>query len=138
MGSAGRMGSAMPNLQIELLGHFFLRYDGEPLARLHQARQQELLAYLVLHRRAPQARRHLAFLFWPDSTESQARTNLRQLLHDLRRALPAAGTFLQMDAQSVRWQPRMPPLPSMRPILSARLQRQAIPPPIALSWSGRS
>ena len=93
----------MPNLQIELLGHFFLRYDGEPLARLHQARQQELLAYLVLHRRAPQARRHLAFLFWPDSTESQARTNLRQLLHDLRRALPAAGTFLQMDAQSVRW-----------------------------------
>ena len=36
-----------------------------------------------------QPREQLAFLLWPESIESQARTNLRQLLHHLRRALPA-------------------------------------------------
>src|SRR5260370_1310896 len=42
-------------------------------------RLQSLLAYLVLHRTAPQARSHLAFLLWPDSSEAQAHSNLRQL-----------------------------------------------------------
>ena len=37
-------------------------------------------------RRSP--RQRLAFLLWPDSTEAQARTNLRHVLHTLRRALP--------------------------------------------------
>ncbi len=37
-------------------------------------------------RRHPRER--LAVLFWPDSEESQARTNLRQALHHLRRACP--------------------------------------------------
>jgi predicted ATPase/DNA-binding SARP family transcriptional activator len=61
------------------------------------------LVYLILHRAAPQSRQHLAFLLWPDSTEAQARTNLRYLLHQLRHALPAPENFLAADAQTLQW-----------------------------------
>src|SRR5215510_3164119 len=64
---------------------------------------QSLLAYLALHTGVLQPREHLAFLFWPDSTEAQARTNLRQLLHHLRSALPAGGPFIVADSQNILW-----------------------------------
>jgi len=64
-----------------------------------------LLAYLVLHRDAPQLRQHLAFRLWPDSTESQARTNLRHVLHNLRRALPDADRFLDVGSRTLGWRP---------------------------------
>jgi len=57
----------------------------------------------VLHGDAVQSREHLAFLLWPESSESQARTNLRQLLHHLRRALPVECSLLATDNQTVRW-----------------------------------
>ena len=63
---------------------------------LGSARAESLLAYLLLHREAPQPRQRLAFLLWPDSTEPQARTNLRHLLHNLRRALPDPDRFLEV------------------------------------------
>jgi DNA-binding SARP family transcriptional activator len=47
----------------------------------------------------------LAFLFWPDSTEAQAHTNLRQLLYHLRQSLPYANHFLHADRHSLQWQP---------------------------------
>jgi DNA-binding SARP family transcriptional activator len=75
---------------------------------LKTARLQSLLAYLVLRRNAPQPRSKLAFLFWPDSTEAQAHTNLRNLLHHLRRALPEADLFLQADAGTLGWRPDTP------------------------------
>lgn len=90
-------------LQIQLLGGFQLLYDGALLTTVHQARQQALLAYLLLHRHAPQSRQHLAFLFWPDTSEAQAHTNLRQLLHHLRRAWPDVDEFLHIDAKTVQW-----------------------------------
>ena len=37
-----------------------------------------------------------AFLLWPDSTEAQARTNLRHVLHNLRRTLPDANRYLEV------------------------------------------
>lgn len=46
-------------------------------------------------RDTPQPRQHLAFLLWPDSTEAQARANLRRALHDLHQLLPALDGFLQ-------------------------------------------
>src|SRR5438046_1187506 len=64
---------------------------------------QALLAYLALHTGVLQSREHLAFLFWPDSTEAQARTNLRQLLHHLRSALPDGGQFITADSQNILW-----------------------------------
>jgi DNA-binding SARP family transcriptional activator len=62
-----------------------------------------LLAYLLVHRRAPQRREHLAGLFWPDSPEAQARTNLRRELHHLRRAFPEIGRFIELDTAAIQW-----------------------------------
>ncbi len=76
-----------------------------PVTNVNTARLQSLLAYLVLHRDAPQSRQHLAFLFWPDSTEAQARTNLRNQLYHLRRALPDADRFLHVDVKTLQWRP---------------------------------
>jgi len=66
-------------LCIHLFGSFRLLYSDRPVAGFDQARLQQLLAYLLLHRAIPISRQQLAFLFWTDSTEEQARTNLRNL-----------------------------------------------------------
>lgn len=71
-------------------------------------RIQALLAYLLLHRGAPVSRQQLAYLFWPDSSDQQARTNLRQLLHRLRRELPEADRCLHIAGASLQWQSDAP------------------------------
>ena len=91
-----------PALHIHLLGDFRLVYDSTPVTSVNTARLQSLLAYFVLHRNAPQPRHHVAFLFWPDSTEAQAHTNLRNLLYLLRQALPDADRFLHTDTQTLQ------------------------------------
>jgi DNA-binding SARP family transcriptional activator len=69
---------------------------------------ESLLAYLLLHRDAPQPRQHLAFVLWPDSTERQARTNLRHLLHNLRRALPDPDLFLDASPGALQFRTDAP------------------------------
>lgn len=95
----------MPSLDIRLLGEFRVLLDGGPVRGIDSARLQALLAYLVIHRDAHQSRQHLAFLLWPDSSEPQARTNLRHLLHGLRKALPDADRYLRVDAKMLQWVP---------------------------------
>ena len=99
---------AIPPLRIQLLGNFNILYGEKNTTGVQTSRLQSLLAYLVLHRDAPQSRQHLAFLFWPDSTEAQARTNLRNQLYHLRRAIPDADRFLRADAKTVQWRPDAP------------------------------
>src|SRR4051812_32662449 len=94
---------ASPTLQIRLLGQLDLRYGEHSLPALDSARAESLLTYLLLHREAPQPRQHLAFLLWPDSTEQQARTNLRHVLHTLRRALPDCDRFLDVQSRTLQW-----------------------------------
>jgi DNA-binding SARP family transcriptional activator len=89
--------------RIELLGEFRLLSVGEPLLALDKARLQSLLSYLILHDEAPQPRENLAFIMWPNSGDAQARTNLRHLLHHLRRALPAECGSLTADQSTVQW-----------------------------------
>jgi DNA-binding SARP family transcriptional activator len=97
-----------PTLSIRLFGGLDLRYGDRALPPLASARVETLLAYLLLHRHGPQSRQHLAFLLWPDSTEAQARTNLRHVLHDLRRALPDADRFLDVTDRTLQWRPEAP------------------------------
>ena len=92
-------------LRIRLLGELDLRLDASPLPSLESARAESLLAYLLLRRDEPQPRKRLAFLLWPDSTEQQARTNLRHVLHNLRRALPELDRFLEVNARTLQWRP---------------------------------
>ena len=95
-------------LRIRLLGELDLRQGEAPVPPLGSARAESLLAYLVLNREAAQPRQRLAFLLWPDSSEPQARTNLRHLLHILRRALPGADRFLEATPRTLRWREGAP------------------------------
>ncbi len=97
-----------PILHIQLLGDFHLAYGDASLTKVSTSRLKSLLAYLLLHCDAPQSRHHLAFLFWPDSTETQAHNNLRQSVHRLRQSLPGAEGFLHSDAQTIQWLPDSP------------------------------
>jgi predicted ATPase/DNA-binding SARP family transcriptional activator len=95
-------------LKISLLGNFQIEYQGNPVAAFGADRIQSLLTYLLLHRQAPQPRHHLAFQLWPDSSDSQARTNLRNLLFTLRNALPDAERFLEITNVTLWWKPNGP------------------------------
>jgi DNA-binding SARP family transcriptional activator len=95
-------------LQIQLFGEFRLAHDDSQLTAFNTPKLQLLLAYLVLHRDAPQPRQSLAYRFWPDSNDSQARTNLRNALHLLRTALPNVEQFLHIDNQTVQWRSDSP------------------------------
>ncbi len=86
-----------------MLGDFHLFDNEQPVSKIHAGRQQALLAYLILHRDAPQPRQYLAFQFWPDLPEEQSRNNLRQLLHQIRQDLPTNERFLEISASMVQW-----------------------------------
>ncbi|MCY1253648.1 TOMM system kinase/cyclase fusion protein [compost metagenome] len=94
---------------VRLFGDFQLDGTDAPLFNANSPRLQALLACLVLHRDAPQTRQQLAVLFWPDSSQTQARNALRQLLFQLRKTWPEADQFVHADAQTVRWLPDSAP-----------------------------
>jgi DNA-binding SARP family transcriptional activator len=95
-------------LRIALLGDFRIENGEEPVEGVDTPRLQSFLAYLLLHAEAPQLRQHVAFIYWPDSSEPQARTNLRKQVYHLRRALPDADRYLYADTKNVQWQPDAP------------------------------
>ncbi|MEZ4711136.1 MAG: AAA family ATPase [Caldilineaceae bacterium] len=111
-------------LTIQLLGSFQIIYNGETLPALTKPRGQSLLAYLLLHHDAPQARTHLAYTFWPDSNDGQARTNLRRELHQLRQAHPLFAQYLQRDGQHVQW--RMPSGSTVDAVRFQQLLQEAV------------
>ncbi|WP_180541906.1 BTAD domain-containing putative transcriptional regulator [Nevskia soli] len=89
--------------QVSLFGNLRITVAGRTVTAVNTNRLQSLIAYLILHGDSPQPRERLAFLLWPESGESQARTNLRQLLHHLKRALPAECSSLATDHFTVQW-----------------------------------
>lgn len=90
-------------LRIELLGQVRL-IDGEAAPMiLPSGRRCALLSYLILHRDAAVPRGRLARLFWPDSKEGQARTNLRRELHHLRAEIPHADELLTIRRPTLQW-----------------------------------
>jgi DNA-binding SARP family transcriptional activator len=90
-------------MRISLFGNLRISIAGLPVTAVNTNRLHSLIAYLILHGDTPQPRERLAFMLWPASTESQARTNLRQLLHNLKRALPAECNLLVTDQFAVQW-----------------------------------
>ena len=71
-------------------------------------RLKSFFSYLLLHRNSPLSRQRLSYLFWPNSSESQARTNLRNLLYHLREDLPDADRFLDVGSKTLSWHPEAP------------------------------
>ena len=84
----------MADFQINVLGGLEIAGPGEKsLTRKARA----VAAYLALQRGQPQSRERIAALFWENSPEEQARTNIRQCLSTLRK-LFAGALIAESDA----------------------------------------
>jgi DNA-binding SARP family transcriptional activator len=90
-------------VRARLLGGADVRVAGARVPLADAARLEALVALLLLHRDAPQPRPQLAFRLWPDSTDAQALTNLRKLLHALRTRTPALDGCVEITPRTVRW-----------------------------------
>src|SRR6266487_3347676 len=73
-------------LHVSVLGEQAITEGGTGV-RPCSSRAVALVAFLVTHAGSPQPRPRIAGLFWPDSTDAQALTNLRRELHHLRQVL---------------------------------------------------
>jgi len=96
----------MPHLSIFLLGPFQARLDGEPVTRFESNKVRALLAYLATERRRPHSRDALAGLLWPERPNAIALRNLRQALHNLRRAIGdqrASPPFLLVGRDTIQF-----------------------------------
>ena len=87
--------------KLRLLGTFGLTDGVGHAVPIGSQRAQALLAYLVLHRDAPQSRRQISFVLWADSSEGEALNSLRQLVHRIRQAWPGAAHHLAVDASTL-------------------------------------
>ena len=96
-------------LSIFLLGQFKLQADDQRF-ELPSRPAQSLLAYLVLNAGVSQRREKLSALLWPEASESNARSYLRQALWRIRKSLESAGlsaeNFLQISDISVTFDDR--------------------------------
>jgi DNA-binding SARP family transcriptional activator/predicted ATPase len=77
-------------LKIYLLGQFKLQADDLPV-ELPSRPAQSLLAYLALNAGVTHRREKLAGLLWPEATERNARSYLRQALWRMRKSLESAS-----------------------------------------------
>jgi predicted ATPase/DNA-binding SARP family transcriptional activator/Tfp pilus assembly protein PilF len=93
---------------VKLLGDFQVSHGDVALKDLGSGRLQSLLAFLLLHRAAPQPRSQIAFAFWPDSSEAHAHLSLRKTLHLLRRVLPDAESRLLVGNTTIQWRSEAP------------------------------
>ena len=89
-------------LHVSLLGEQAITRDGTS-AQVRSSRGVALVAFLVVHAGVPQARERIAGLFWPESTDAQALTNLRRELHHLRQVL-AEEPSLVVTSRDLCWQ----------------------------------
>jgi DNA-binding SARP family transcriptional activator/tetratricopeptide (TPR) repeat protein len=90
-------------LQVSLFGEQAITDDGTGRVRTRSSRTAALIGFLALHAESPQARQRIAGLFWPDSTEAQALTNLRRELHQLRQVLGDEPSLL-VTPRDLCWQ----------------------------------
>ncbi|MDQ6926385.1 MAG: hypothetical protein M3154_09140, partial [Candidatus Eremiobacteraeota bacterium] len=77
-------------MEIALLGPPTFRIGDVPYVFKAPPLCLPLLAYLLVHRRSTLQRAAVAYLFWPDDDEDEARGKLRRHLHRLQSALPGA------------------------------------------------
>ena len=78
----------MARVSIYLLGNFQVRVEDQLTTRKFRTdKERALLAYLALEGERPISREVLAELLWPERYEGVGRTNLRQALLGVRKAI---------------------------------------------------
>lgn len=97
-------GAGVESCSFQLLGRMNIIFNDEAVTTTIPGKKVRLLlAYLVLAYDIPLSRKKIAFDFWPDSTEKQALSNLRKLLHDLRECLPQLDRYLYVTPTYIQW-----------------------------------
>ena len=95
-------------LYIHLFGYLRLFDDDRPLQFNPRPKTLPLWAHLLLNRAQPVPRDTLAYLLWPDVSESTAQSNMRRHLYDLRQAMPPARPgkpWVLLQPGKVQWNP---------------------------------
>jgi DNA-binding SARP family transcriptional activator len=95
-------------LQVRLLGQFDVRADGKRVSLPSRA-GQSLLAYLLLTAGTAHRRERLAGLLWPDTSDENARHNLRTELWRIRKAIgsppPAKAEYFLTEDLTITFNP---------------------------------
>ncbi len=82
----------MARVSIYLLGNFQVRVEDQWITRKFRTdKERALLAYLAMEGERPISRETLAELLWPERYEGVGRTNLRQALLGVRKAIDDIG-----------------------------------------------
>ena len=89
----------MPNLKLYLFGSPRLEWDKRSL-KITRRKAMALLSYLAVTAK-PHERDALATLFWPDSSQSQARTALSRHLSELNKLVPEDIFTLEAETVSL-------------------------------------
>lgn len=95
-------------LDLRLLGAFEITYEGAAFDAALTPLLQSLLSYLFYYGEQSNTREQVAYIFWPDSTETQARNNLRKRLLQLRQALPFLEEFMVLHGPVLKCRPDAP------------------------------
>jgi predicted ATPase/DNA-binding SARP family transcriptional activator len=96
----------MARLALSFLGPFEVTLDGVPITAFDSNKVRALLAYLAVEADRPHSRDALAGLLWPDYPERSARTNLRNALANLRKAIAdqeAASPYLTITRETIQF-----------------------------------
>jgi predicted ATPase len=96
----------MSHLSLSLQGPVQITLDGQPVAGFESSKARALLVYLAVEADRPFSRDALIGLLWPDQPEPTARTNLRQALANVRRAIgdrAARPSFLRVTRETVQF-----------------------------------
>ena len=99
----------MTALSIYMLGQLQIRIDDRDITKeLRTDKERALLVFLIVETVRAHSREKLAEMFWPEREEGVARTNLRQALSGLRRALgdqESQAPVLMINNETVRVNP---------------------------------
>src|SRR4051794_25942397 len=96
----------MSALALSLLGSPQFRFDGKPVTGLVYQKSRALLYYLAQESDRVHTRDEVVGLLWPDLPEVTARSNLRQVLTDLRKVIAHKDLdprVLSLDSDSLQF-----------------------------------
>ncbi|MFN2203337.1 MAG: ATP-binding protein, partial [Caldilineaceae bacterium] len=88
--------------RLRLFGITELNYRGHAID-LARARLDELVAYLAVRPGVTCPRSQIAYAMWADSSEKQARTNLRNLIFNLKKTWPSIESAIAIERSALRW-----------------------------------
>ena len=93
---------AEPSDSLGLFGAFQLVCQDKPVV-FDQPRLEELIALLAIQPGEPIQRVQIAYQIWPDSSEKQARANLRNLVYRLRQLWPDMQSAIAVERNHLTW-----------------------------------